>query len=442
MNARAAQVPLACRGLTVRYGARTALHELTLSLRAGEFVALAGPNGSGKTTLLRAVLDLLPVSAGTIELFGEPSDSLTVLARALRVAWVPQEESPRDNIRLIDYVRLGRYPFHGLLDAESADDREVAARVLAEVGLSDRAEDGILNLSGGERQRAVLARALAQEAPLLLLDEPTTHLDIGHQLDLLTRVRALSRDRGVTVLAAIHDLNLAVRFADRIVVLSRGRLYADGTPRDVLSAGLLEHVWGISADLRPDPRTGLPYLVPQRRLAAPADRAGPRPVGTIHVVGGGGSAAPYLRALAEEGYLVSAGVLPLLDSDSETAEALAIPVAAEVPFAPLSAAARERNRAFLTTASAVVVAPFPVGPSNLDNLADLEPFAGRIPVYLAGPPAIADRDFTGGEATAVYGRLRAAGAVEVKGVDGALRALAHLPVTALAGPTGAGAAQR
>ncbi len=423
MRAIADPPALRCAGLTVRFGERTALNDVSLTVRPGEFVALAGPNGSGKTTLLRAVLGFLVPDSGWTELFGRPTTDLSVLARAREVAWVPQSESPRDSVRLYDYVLYGRFPYHRALDAETAEDHAIARRTLHEVGLADRAEDGILSLSGGERQRAVLARALAQTTPLLLLDEPTSHLDIAHQLDLFTRVRALSRERTVAVVAAIHDLNLAARFAERIVVLSRGRIVADGPPASVLSVDLLARVWGVAADLRQDPRSGIPYLIPHHLLTDPTPVPGAREGGPVHVVGGGGTASPFLRRFTEAGYLVSTGILPLLDTDAETAEALSLPTAIEAPFAPLGDAARERNRTLLNEARAVVVAPFPVGPSNLANLEDLKPFVSRVPVFLAVPPTIAGRDFTGGKAASVYAELLAGGAEEVVGVEGALRAL-------------------
>jgi iron complex transport system ATP-binding protein len=417
--------PLACRGVTVRYGDRAALTGVSLTIPAGQFLALAGPNGSGKTTLLRTALGFLHPSEGSLEVFGRPSESLGVLERARSVSWVPQMESPRDDVRLYDYVLYGRFPYHGPLDAETAEDHAIAQRVLREVGLWDRAPDGILSLSGGERQRAILARALAQTTPLLLLDEPTSHLDIAHQLDLFTRVRALSRERGVTVVAAIHDLNLATRFADRIVVLSRGRVVADGRPQQVLSADLLARVWGILADLRPDPRTGLPYLIPQQLVTARSSAADLRAKGPVHVVGGGGAASPYLRALVDGGYLVSVGVLPLLDSDTETADALGLARAIEVPFAPIGPEARARNRELLGSARTVVVAPIAVGPSNLANLEDLRDTVARVPTYLVSDPPIESRDFCGGAATRVYRDLVAAGAREVGGLGPLQEALAR-----------------
>ena len=413
----ASAAPAEVRQLSVRYGARLALHRVDLTTRPGELVALTGPNGSGKTTLLRAILGLTNPSEGDVRLFGAPTQDLTTRERARRVAWVPQEEVPRDDVRVLTYVLYGRYAHLAPFASESPMDRAAARLALAEAGLADRAEDGVFQLSGGERQRLLLARAMAQEAPLLLLDEPTAHLDIGHQLDLLERVRALVRDRGVCAIAALHDLNLAARFADRVVVLSRGRRVADGRPAEVLTPSLLREVWGVDADLRQDPRTGQPYLLP-RRLTAASGGALSRGVrrGPVHVVGGGGSAAPLLRVLAEEGYAITAGALPLLDSDGEACEELGIPYVAEIPFAPLSEEVRARHRVMLDAARAIVVAPFPVGPTNLANLEDLAGRPRTMPVLLVAPRAGVERDFTGGVATRRLAELAAEGALVVPDV--------------------------
>jgi iron complex transport system ATP-binding protein len=438
-SSRAPSPALRLHHLSISYGARPALRDVDLVVPAGEFVALAGPNGSGKTTLIRAVLGLLPSPPGAVELFGRPADSLTVRERARRVAWVPQEETPRDDVPLLDYVLYGRNAHLGWLDGESESDRRHALNILDQMGLGDRANDGVLSISGGERQRAILARAIAQEAPLLLLDEPTSHLDIGHQLDLLARVRSLVEERQVAVIAAMHDLNLAARFADRIVVLSRGRKYQEGAPRDVLSEELLARVWGVSADLRQDPRTGVPYLLPHHVLV-PASPALTNIGGkSIHVVAGGGAGGAYLRSLADEGFRLTVGAINLLDSDSETAELLGIPSAVEIPFAPLGPEVRDRNREFLDAARAIVVTPFAVGPSNLCNLEDLLPYRTRVPILLVAKPALASRDFTQGRAQELWNKLLEAGAIEVSDPPSVVRSIRALsnesPSTPALSPT-------
>ncbi len=419
-------------GVTVRYAERVALDSVDLEVRSGEFLALCGPNGSGKTTLMRAALGFLRPDLGRVTLFDRPVDSLSIRERARLVAWVPQEEPLREDVPLEEYVRYGRYSFHGPLDSGTLEERQLARSLLGELGLGDRLRDGVLSLSGGERQRATLARALAQDGPLLLLDEPTAHLDIAHQLDLLGRVRQLSRSRGITVVAALHDLNLAARFCDRLVVLSHGRRVADGPPGEVLSADLLARVWGVAADLEKDHRTGMPYLIPhQITVSGPRSSSSPF-VGPIHVVGGGGAGAPYLRRLQEDGFRVTAGALHLLDTDAEVAEALGVPCAIESPFAPLGPDARAQHRRLLSEARAIVVTPFAVGPSNLANLEDVRPFVTTAPTYLVRSPPIGERDFTGGAATAAYRALRESGAQEVDGVSevaGALRSRFLPPAT-------------
>ncbi|HYB63162.1 MAG TPA: ATP-binding cassette domain-containing protein [Thermoplasmata archaeon] len=410
--------------VTVRYGERVALHSVSLRVPAGEVLALAGPNGSGKSTLLRAAAGLEPTAGGTVRLGGEGLSSLPFRRRAQHVGWMPQEEPTGDNLRTLDYVLYGRFPHVPPLATESAADRAAADRALALAGATELRDRRVWELSGGERQRVRLARVLAQEAPLLLLDEPTSHLDIGHQLDVLERVRAIARGAKVGVVLALHDLNLAARFADRIVVLHRGRIVADGRPPEVLSSRLLLEVWGIASELRYDERTRLPYLIP-RSVGAPPPVPPPAPGGRprVHVMAGGGSGAQLLRLLVERGFAVTAGALPLFDSDTEVAEELRVPSALEVPFAPISSATREQVRAFLADADAVVVAPFPVGPSNLANLEELRALPRPIGVVLLRHPVGRPWDFTDGVATTIRAELLARGATEAETVDDVERLL-------------------
>jgi iron complex transport system ATP-binding protein len=409
-------------GVSVAYGPRVALQGIDLTVPRGQFLALTGPNGSGKSTLLRTGLGLVVPTSGSVTLFGSAVGELSVRERAHRVAWVPQAETLREDVPLDRYVLYGRYASHGTFGREGEADRALVAEALAQVGLSDRARDGVLELSGGERQRAVLARALAQRAPLVLLDEPTTHLDIGHQLDLLDRVRALVRDRRLTVVAALHDLNLAARYAERIVVLSRGRLVADGAPGAVLSSQLLERVWGVEAELRRDPASGLPYLLP-RLAATPPEAHLPSP--RVHVVAGGGSGAALLRALADRGFDVTAGVLPLFDTDATVAGELGIPAAVELPFSPIGPEALARFDRLVDEAEAVVVAPFPVGPGNLANVERLARVVRAKPIVLLAQPPGSPWDYAGGQGEEARRRLVDGGAVVVDGVAPAVDWLAR-----------------
>lgn len=412
--------------LEVAFRSRPVLHGVSFEAPSGQLVALTGPNGSGKTTLLRAILGLLSPRAGGVRLRGRPVPEMTFKERARAVAWVPQEEAPRDNVPILEYVLYARFAHLAPFAGETDRDVAAARRALHEVGLADRADEGVLELSGGERQRLLLARALTQQTPVLLLDEPTAHLDIAFQLELLERVRALAHDRGTLVLAALHDLNLAARFADRVIVLSHGRRVADGLPSDVLSPGLLRTVWGVDAVLRRDPRSGQPYLLPQRSMAGDASRSPPGARGRVHVIGGGGAATPILVPLTDAGWSVSLGGVPLLDSDTETAEELGLPIVAEIPFSPLSDEVRERHRAQIAAADAVVVAPFAIGPGNIANLEDVRARPPGSALYLLGPEDADRRDFTGGAGARAFSELRRSGGVVVPDLAALTTALEKL----------------
>lgn len=227
---------LRIRDLRVTLGGVEVVKGVDLELPAGRWINVIGPNGAGKTTLLRAVLGAVD-HRGEIEIDGLAGR--TAMARARTVAYVPQSPVMPPGVLVIDYVLLGRTPHRGIFGANSARDREIAAAVLERLDLGDLAGREITSLSGGERQRAVLARALVQESSILLLDEPTTSLDLGHQQEVLDLVEELRCERGLTVLATLHDLTLAARYGDELAVLAAGRIVAAGPPADVLTETLI-----------------------------------------------------------------------------------------------------------------------------------------------------------------------------------------------------------
>ena len=236
---------IALDGVTVRLGGRPVVREVTAQVECGEWVALIGPNGAGKTTLLRAIAGLLPYD-GQISLFERPAADLERRERARLLAVVPQEPETPPWLTVAEYALMGRTPHLGPLAREGAADRDAAARALDRLGLEPFAERPLGTLSGGERQRVVVARALAQEAPIVLLDEPTAALDIGHQQQALELLDALRSADGLTLVAAMHDLTLAAQYADRVLLLAEGRIVADGAPADVLTASALAEHYGAS----------------------------------------------------------------------------------------------------------------------------------------------------------------------------------------------------
>jgi iron complex transport system ATP-binding protein len=229
--------------LTVRYGKAVALAAISGSAADGEWLGVIGPNGAGKTTLLNALARLLSFE-GRVEVCGRPAARLSRRELARLIAYVPQRPLLPPDMTVSDYVLLGRTAHIGYLRAESATDRRVCAAILDRLDLAAMADRRLRAMSGGELQRLVLARALAQEAPVLLLDEPTSALDLGRRMDALELIDEVRREQGLTVLSAIHDLTLAGQFADRLILLAEGRIVADGPSAAVLDGSLLAGHFG------------------------------------------------------------------------------------------------------------------------------------------------------------------------------------------------------
>jgi len=229
--------------LRVSFGPTRALDGVSATVATGEWVALIGPNGAGKTTLLRAIAGLTP-SAGGIVLAGQPARQLSHRKRARLIAYVPQHPQLPPEMTGLDYILLGRTPHLGYFAMESEADRRICLDLLDRMALTDMAGRRLATMSGGEAQRLVLARALAQQAPILVLDEPTSALDLGRRVDALELIDEMRRERSLTVLSAIHDLTLAGQFADRLVLLRHGTVAAEGEPADVLRDDLLSETFG------------------------------------------------------------------------------------------------------------------------------------------------------------------------------------------------------
>lgn len=250
------------QSLSVGYGARLVLHEITLHIQAGEILALIGPNGAGKTTLIRAVSGVIRPKSGSLRSEGENLAGMPPRQRACKMAVVPQARNLPDPFTVWQTVLLGRTPYLGWLGQPSETDRARVHWALERTETLDLAERRIGELSGGEQQRVLLARALAQETPILLLDEPTAHLDLHHQTMLLDLVYALTRENHLTVLMALHDLNLAALYADRVALLVDGYLQAVGSPAEVLTAERLSLAYRLPLHVIPHPDFGVPLVLP------------------------------------------------------------------------------------------------------------------------------------------------------------------------------------
>jgi iron complex transport system ATP-binding protein len=256
--------------LTLGYGDADVVSAVSLAIPDGAITAVIGPNACGKSTLLRGLSRLLRPRGGAVCLDGKRIHRMRTIDVAAELGLLPQEPTAPDGITVRDLVGRGRYPHQGWIRQWTREDEAAVAAALDATGTAHIAEQRVNDLSGGQRQRAWVAMALAQETDLLLLDEPTTVLDISHQVELLDLFADLNKQAGKTIVAVLHDLNLACRYADNIVAMKDGQVFAEGRACEIISAEAVEEVFGIECEVIPDPVSGTPMVVPQgrhRRLA-------------------------------------------------------------------------------------------------------------------------------------------------------------------------------
>lgn len=258
---------LKIEGLTVSYGARRVLNNVSLEVDSGEILALIGPNGAGKSTLIRAASGVVPVDSGMLQWneINAPSRkllSLSPMERARTLAVVPQAASMPPAFTVWEMVLMGRTPHLNFLGQVSRKDETIARLALQKVEALDLSERRVGELSGGEQQRVLLARALTQSTPILLLDEPTSNLDLHYQVSFMETVRSLARQDKLAVLVALHDLNLAARYADRVALLVEGEIIAAGTPQQVLTPQLISAAYHLPVQVIPHPFADVPLVLP------------------------------------------------------------------------------------------------------------------------------------------------------------------------------------
>ncbi|MFP7364977.1 ABC transporter ATP-binding protein [Corynebacterium callunae] len=256
---------LSTRNVALSYGERSVISDLTLEIPSGKITSIVGPNGCGKSTLLRALARLLKPTSGEVLLDDAPLATFQGKELARLLGLLPQSPTAPEGIVVADLVGRGRHPHQGLMGRWSTRDYEVIARALETTNTTDLAERSIDELSGGQRQRVWIAMALAQETDILLLDEPTTYLDIANQLEVLDLLTDLNREHGTTIVMVLHELGLAARYSDHLIAMNAGRVYAEGTPLEVVSEKMMEEVFHTTARVIPDPVSGAPLVMPMGR---------------------------------------------------------------------------------------------------------------------------------------------------------------------------------
>jgi iron complex transport system ATP-binding protein len=251
------------RDLALGYDGRMIAQDLTVEIPDNSFTVIVGPNACGKSTLLRALARVLKPRSGTVLLDGDDIHKRPARAVARTLGLLPQSPTAPDGITVADLVARGRYPHQGLLRQWSAEDERIVGEAMTATGVSSLASALVDELSSGQRQRVWIAMALAQQTPLLLLDEPTTFLDIAHQIDVLDLCARLHLAEGRTLVAVLHDLNQAARYATHLIAMCEGRLVAEGDPGSVVTEDLVQEVFGLPSRVIPDPETGTPLVIPR-----------------------------------------------------------------------------------------------------------------------------------------------------------------------------------
>jgi iron complex transport system ATP-binding protein len=377
--------------------------DATLEVRPGEIVGLIGPNGAGKTTLVRSVTGGARIFSGAVTVGERPVGAYSHSELARLVAVLPQTAPTSFAFTAKQFVEMGRHAHVSRFGDLGPLDHAAVDRALALTDTGGLAHRRVDELSGGDLQRLTLAQALAQEPSVLLLDEPTSHLDLNHRLQVLDVVRSLT-DGGLAVLAVFHDLDMAARYSDRLVVVADGGTPAQGAPAQVLTRRTLAEVFGVAAVIGTDPVTGTVQVLPVMRSEGAA--TAPRGV-RVHVVSGSGTGAAVMRRLVLEGFEVSAGALSSDDTDGAVAGALGLPMREIAPFAAMTPEDEAAVRALAETADVIVAVATPYGPENLGNLRAISGRSARTLLLGAMTP---EMDFSRGEATALWDALASAGA--------------------------------
>ena len=416
----ASEAALDLRDVHAAYGSTEVLHGVDVSARAGEVVGLVGPNGCGKTTIVRVASRTLPPTSGSVRVGSRDPYAMSGREAARMVGVVPQDVLPAFEISVLEFVLMGRAPYLSRWGSGSERDWKTVREAMEAVAVQHLADRSMSELSGGERRRVMLAQALSQEAPVLLLDEPTTHLDIRHVIELHQLMRELADARGTAVLAVLHDLTLAAAACDRLVVMAGGSIVAEGRPEQVVTVELIRSVYGVEADVVTSPATGRPTV-----SVGPPEAAVLKINVRALVIGGAGRAAPLFRMLGERGVQVMAGVLHGTDTDDDVAVRLDLERVSVPPFSTIDDSSAANWRRLAAGADVIVVCDPPVGPGNVRNLElALEAArAGTRTVLLDATP-IDERDFTGGRAAQLWDEL-ARHARRVSTYEDAIDAVLH-----------------
>jgi len=399
---------LKVRELSCSLNGKKVLQDIDFTLFPGDFLGIVGPNGAGKTTLLRMISGIIPPENGEVWIKGENIKTMNRRTLARKVAMVPQNTFISFPFTVFEVVLMGRTPYLGRFEREKKEDLRKVKECMELTQTWHLRKRKVTEISGGELQRVVIARTLVQDTPLLLLDEPTAHLDINHELEIMLIISSLNREKGKTVVLVSHNLNLAARYCNRLVLLKEGKIFAKGSVEEVLTAENIRSVYHLNALVKKHPVTGFTYVLPVSLQERKEMRRG-----KIHLIGGGGSASRMIKELVDRGYEVSTGVMNVFDADFETAQVFGISCVAEAPFSPITLESHSRNMDLIANSHLLILCNVPFGSGNLLNLkAALWAVKEKgIKTIVHNGTPIEKRDYTGGEAKKIFQSLLEEGVV-------------------------------
>ncbi len=406
-------VTLTIDGINCSYGSVDVLKDVGFAVESGQFLGVLGPNGSGKTTLLKSISRVLKPQKGTIFIGDENIYKMKTVDVAKQMAVVPQSTPVSFDFTALEVVLMGRNPHMARFKMEGKKDLDIAKNSMQLTRTWEFADRPVNELSGGESQRVIIARALTQEPQILLLDEPTTHLDISNQLEIMDLIKHLCETKKLLIIAVFHDFNLAARYCDSIILLNDGKIVAIGKMNDTLTSENVKKVFNVDTIVKKHPITGSLYVIPISRPIIQKQKSL-----LVHLICGGGTGSPVMKTLLDEGYRVTAGVLNLLDTDQETAQLLSVPTTNDAPFSPITDEAHKANLQMISKANVLVVTPTQFGEGNLRNLEAAETALNKgTPTILLENEPTEERDFTKGKATKYLTKLKNNGAITVKSIS-------------------------
>ncbi len=392
---------LEVNNLAFGYGSKEVLNNINMNIKPGTFISIIGPNGSGKSTLLKNISTYLKPQKGVILLDSKEIDKLPRKEVSKKISVVPQNISLEFDFKIKDIVMMGRHPYIRKFKGETSEDIKIAEKAMLYTNILTLSDRMFNELSGGEKQRVILARALAQEPKILLLDEPVSHLDLQHQIEILDLIKNMSIKESLTIIAVLHDLNMASSYSDYIMMLKEGSIIYEGMPETVLNQENIGEVFNINVHMNGNPLTGKPYIYTVSGIPKP------KMTSKVHIICGGGSGQELIRVLFSKGFKLSTGVLNIGDTDWAISKECRIDIAEETPFVKISDEVYEKNKEFILNADVVVLMPVYFSITNMKNLEILlEPELNTKKIYILDDTDFTKRDFTKGKALNIYKKIK------------------------------------